>query len=114
MPLMAVRNTLTANGIAYPLQGQQFEILPYAAWAEFAIMADTGATVFQTVYSGSDLLQQQGQTQILAVATPIVYPDHYQLKDLAAKGERLSIELREGAAGTPIVRSSVIITPYVR
>ena len=110
MPMMQQRTTMTASGIAYPLQGLQFEILPYDSFVEFAILADTGASVRNTVYSGSDLLSQSSLTQILAVASPIVYPDHYILNDAAGQSERLSVELQETAAGTPIVRTSVRIT----
>lgn len=113
MPLLAKRTTMTASGQAFPLQGDQFEILPYDAAVQFAVLADTGASVRNTVYSGSDLLQQSALTQILAVASPILVPDHYQLSDVAAKGERLSVELLEVAAGTPIVRTNVIVTPVV-
>ena len=111
MPTIKKLTTMTASGEAFPLQGDQFEILPYDAVVEFAIMADTGATVRSTVYSGSDLLQQSAQVDILAVASPILYPDHYNLTDVAAKDERLSVQLLEGAAGTPIVRTQVKVTP---
>lgn len=111
MPLIAKRTTMTASGEAFPLQGDQFEILPYDAYVEFAVYADTGATVRNSIYSGSDLLQQQSLVPILAVASPILYPDHYNLNDVAAKDERLSVQLLEGAAGTPIVRTQVKITP---
>lgn len=111
MPTIKKRTTMTASGQAFPLQGDQFEILPYDALCEFAVLADTGATVRSTIYSGSDLLQQSAITDILAVASPILYPDHYNLNDVAARGERLSVELLEGAAGTPIVRTQVRITP---
>lgn len=111
MPTIKKRTTMTASGEAFPLQGDQFEILPYDAFVEFAILADTGATVRVTVYSGSDLLQQQALADILAVASPILYPDHYNLNDIAAAGERLSVALLEGAAGTPIVRTQVRVTP---
>jgi len=110
MPVMNTRTTMTANGIARPLSGLQFEILPYDSFVEFAMLADTGATVNATAMSGSDILQQLGQLMILAVANPIIYPDHYVLNDVAGKGERLAIELQEAAAGTPIVRCSVRIT----
>lgn len=110
MPLMNTRTTMTANGTSRPLQGLQFEILPYNSLVEFAILADTGATVNNTVYSGSDLLAQSSITQILAVASPIIYPDHYVLNDVAGWNERLSIELVEAAGGTPIVRTSTRIT----
>lgn len=113
MPLIAQRNTMTANGNAFPLQGNQFEILPYDSYVEFAVLADTGATVLVTVYSGSDLLQQQANAQILAVASPILWPDHFTLNDYAGMGERLSVQLLEAAAGTPIVRTNVKITQLV-
>ncbi len=111
MPTIKKRTTMTASGSAFPLQGDQFEILPYDAICEFAILADTGATVLATVYSGSDLLQQSSNVDILAVASPILYPDHYNLNDVAARGERLSVQLQEMAAGTPIVRTMVRVTP---
>lgn len=110
MPMMNARTTMAANGLSYPLQGLQFEILPYASFVQFAVLADTGASVRNTVYSGADLLSQSSLTQILAVASPIIQPDHYTLTDAANKGERLSVELLEVAGGTPIVRTSVILT----
>jgi hypothetical protein len=111
MPTIKKRTTMTASGQAFPLQGDQYEILPYDALCEFAVLVDTGGAVRVTVYSGSDLLQQSAVGDILAVASPILYPDHYNLNDVAARGERLSVELLETAAGTPIVRTQVRITP---
>jgi hypothetical protein len=111
MPLLKKRTTMTANGLAYPLQGDQYEYLPFDALVEFAIVGDTGASVRGTVYSGSDLLMASSLIDILAVASPIVYPDHYALNDVAAAGERLGVELQETAAGTPIVRTNVRVTP---
>lgn len=110
MPVMNTRTTMVASSLAYPLQGLQFEILPFNSFVEFAILADTGASVRNTVYSGSDLLSQSALCQILAVASPIVYPDHFLLNDVAGRSERLSIELLEVAAGTPVVRGQVRIT----
>lgn len=112
MPLLKKRTTMTANGTANPLVGDQYEYLPFNALCEFAILADTGATVRATVFSGSDLLQQSSQVDILAVASPILDPDHYSLKDIAGQGERLGVELMEMAAGTPIVRTQVKVTQY--
>lgn len=111
MPLIKIATTMTANGTAYPLQGSQYEFLPFDALVEFAILADTGGVVSGTVFSGSDVLMQSSPVDILAVASPIIYPDHFALQDVAAAGERLSVELVEGAAATPVVRSVVRITP---
>lgn len=111
MPLIKVSTTMTANGTAFPLNGNQYEFLPFDAAVAFAILADTGATVNASVYSGSDVLLQNSLVDILAVASPIINPDHYNLSDVAAAGERLSVELSEMAAGTPVVRTSVMIQP---
>lgn len=111
MPIIAVRNTLAANGQAFPLQGNQYEFLPFDAFVEFAILGDALAVVNASVFSGSDVLMQNAQIDVLAVANPIIYPDHYNLSDVAAAGERLGVTLQEAAAATPIVRTSVRITP---
>lgn len=110
-PQMKVRTTMAANGEAFPLVGQQYEVLDFDALVEFAILGDTGATVRATVYSGTDVLQQNSLIDSLAVTAPILYPDHYALTDGVGAGERLSVQLFEGAAGTPVVRTQVRITP---
>lgn len=111
MPLIKAATTMVANGTAHPLAGSQYEFLPFDAQVLFAILADTGATVNASVFSGSDVLMQNSLVDILAVASPIIFPDHYNVQDVAAAGERLSVELFEMAAATPIVRTSVMIQP---
>lgn len=110
MPFLKKRTTMTANGTANPLQGDQYEYLPFNALCEFAVLADAAATVRGSVYSGSDILQQSSQLDVLAVASPILYPDHYSLNDIAPRGSRLNVELVEAAGGTPIVRTQVRVT----
>jgi len=111
MPLIKVRTTLAANGTSFPLQGNQYEFLPFDALVEFAILGDAAAVVNASVFSGSDVPQQESQIDDLAVANPILYPDHYSLQDVAAAGERLGVSLTEAAGATPIVRTNVRITP---
>lgn len=111
MPLIKARTTMAANGEATPLAGNQYEYLPFDALVEFAVLVDTGGTVRATIFSGTDVLLQNSLVDVLAVASPILYPDHYSLSDGAAAGERLNVQLFEGAAGTPIVRTQVKITP---
>lgn len=111
MPMIRKRTTMTANGTATPLSGDTYEILPFPALCEFAVLGDAGATVRASVTSGTDVLQSNSQIDLLAVASPILYPDHYTLNDIANRGERLVVELTEMAAGTPIVRTQVRITP---
>jgi len=110
MPTIRVNNTLVAGVPTFPLQGSQYEYLPFNARVEFAII-ETSAVgdVSATVFSGTDVLQQAGAIT-LKTAGATVYPDDFLLDDVAAAGERLSVELL-GAAGAEEVQTTVKITP---
>jgi hypothetical protein len=110
MPTIRVTTTnIPANATAFPLQGNQYEYLPFPALVEFAIVANV-ATIAATVYSGSDVLQQAGAVTVKA--TSPVYPDDFLLSDVAMAGERLSVELREtGGVATTDIETVVKITP---
>lgn len=111
--LVKVTNTVTAAGEqAFPLRGSQYEILPHDSVVEFAITTDV-AVVNVTVYSGTDLLQQSAPADILAAASPQLYPDHFILKDAAAKGERIGVELMKISGAASAVRTQVNITPII-
>jgi len=110
MPTIRVLTTdIPANGSANPLQGNQYEYLPFPARVEFAVVA-SAAGIDVTVYSGSDLLQQGGPASVKA--TPVLYPDDFLLDDVAGQGERLNVILRE-IAGTALtdIETVVKITP---
>lgn len=111
MPLIRVTTTnLPANSTAFPLQGNQYEYLPFAAALAFAVVA-TAATVDVTIYSGSDVLQQGGGPSV-KTALITVNPDDFLLSDVAAAGERLNVVLREtGGVATTDIETSVMITP---
>jgi len=111
MPTIRARNDIAANALAFPLTGNQYEYLPFDALVEFAIKADTGDVIFATVFSGSDLLMQQSRLDEIPVSTAIQYPWDVDVKDVAAQGERLNAELREGAGVVSTVRTVVWITP---
>jgi len=110
MPTIRVTTTnLAANATAFPLAGNQYEYLPFPARVEFAIVASADE-VDVTVYSGSDVLQQNGPATVKA--TSPVYPDDFLLDDVAAQGERLNVVLRETAGtGTVDIQTVVKITP---
>ncbi|NIP95038.1 MAG: hypothetical protein GWO24_16960, partial [Akkermansiaceae bacterium] len=94
MPTIKRTNANVAAGATVnPLVGSQYEYLPFDAMVEFAILADAGDTFNASVFSGSDVLMQNEPIDQLAVATPIRYPDDYQISDVAAAGERLGIQL---------------------
>jgi hypothetical protein len=109
MPLIVVRTVMTASGTATPLSGNQYEYLPFDAFVEIAVQA-SATGVLATVYSGSDVLMEEGPTQIGTINVSPKYPDDFFLHDEAVAGDRLSVRLRETAAGTPTVMTSVKIT----
>lgn len=110
MPIIRVTTTnLLANATAFPLQGNQYEYLPFPARVEFAVVANA-AGIDVTIYSGSDVLQQNGPATVKA--TPPLYPDDFLLDDVAAAGERLNVILRETAGvATTDIETVVKITP---
>lgn len=111
MPMISVTSALAAAGDqAFPLRGNQFEILPFDALVEFAITTDVVVTR-ASVYSGSDLLMQSSDVDLLAAATPHTYPDHFKLNDVAAQNERLGVELTKISGAANSVRTTVKITP---
>ena len=112
MPSILVQTTDAADGsTTSPLQGSQYEYLPFDALLEFAIYADTSDTFTLTVFSGSDVLMQSSTAPILATANPILYPDHYYLQDVAQAGERIGIQAVNGTGGAADFRTLVRITP---
>ena len=110
MPVMAVRTALAASSTATPLVGQQYEMLPFDANVEFAIQADATG-VLATVYSGSDLLYQEGPVQLGTINVQPKYPDDFYLQDVAAATERLSVLLRDTSGAARVVQTVVRITP---
>jgi len=123
MPTIRVRNnvTLAVPATIFPLQGNQYEYLPFNARVEFAIVGFSSTPadvdlVDATVYSGSDVLQQRGpisnKSLVTSGSTSPEYPEDFLLDDVAAAGERLSIEINTGdwaASGT--IDTVVKITP---
>lgn len=111
MPTIKRRTALAANATVSPLVGSQYEYLPFDALVQFAILADAGDSVNASVFSGSDVLLQNELVDNLALATPIQFPENYEIEDVAAAGERLGIQLTETAGLPATVRTIVRITP---
>ena len=111
MPLITKRVTLATGATATPLSGDQFEFLQYPAMVEFAVITDAITTTppVATIFSGSDLLQQEGPIQVKTTA--ILYPDDFVLSDVAAQSDRLNVLVRNADSATRIVTLQVRITP---
>jgi hypothetical protein len=111
MPTVKRTSTLVANGVAFPLQGSQYEYLPFDALIQAAIRADTGDVAVATMFSGTDLLLEESPVDERALTEPIIFPDDYDIQDVAAAGERIGITIRETAGAAAVVRTVVRITP---
>lgn len=93
------------------LTGSQFEFLPYDAALEFGLNGDAnGGDLRVDVYSGQDVLMENAPMS--TQNRQPIYPDDYQLTDVAAAGERIKIRVRNtnGAAARTLFHS-VRITP---
>lgn len=111
MPTIRRTTVLAANATANPLQGSQYEYLPFNAMVEIAILSVTAGAVQASVFSGSDVLLQNEVVDSAALAVPVVYPDNYDISDVAAAGERLGITITDIGGAGDTVRTVVRITP---
>ena len=109
---MLIRKTIAAAAAAgtyFPLQGSQYEYLLFNAYVEFAILQDGNTDAnLATVFSGSDVLQEQSAIDVKATAP--TYPDDFLLADAAAAGERLGVQITKVGTTDP-VSVAVRITP---
>lgn len=113
MPLVQASTTIAAGAVNdNVLSGSQFEFLPYDAALAFGFTADAtnGGNARIDVYSGQDVLCE-GLVPSLQARTP-VFPDDFNLDDVAAAGERIKIRIRNiGASGTITFYYALKITP---
>lgn len=109
MPTIKVSTSIPANGtVDNVLTGNQYEFLPYNALLEFAIVA-AAIGLLADVYSGSDTLIESGDVSS-ANRSPI-YPDDFDLTDVAAGGERIKVRIRNTTGAAIIARTTCRITP---
>lgn len=115
MPTIRKSVAVAFGGVpVYPLQGDQYEYLPFPARVQFGIVGlnTAGIATTATVYSGSDVLQQNAPiTKRAAGATAPIYPDDFLLDDAAEAGERLNVVLANSGTVNDTVEVVCIITP---
>src|SRR5262245_48643809 len=110
MPTIQGTRTLQASEtVDNILANSQFEFMPYHGAVRFGLTQDTNASVLCDVYSGQDVLMETG---LISTANRVpINPDDFNLRDVAAAGERLKVRARNTAAATRVIFWAVEITP---
>jgi len=111
MPSFTFSQIFTANGTVRPLDGWQYEYLPWAA--EVMVMArSTDVNVVAVYTSGSETIVEESPVQ--GGGTIGVIPSSLNTPIQgwhAAAGDRLKLSYREVAGGTPTIDGIIEIQP---
>lgn len=91
------------------LLGSQFEFMPFNGAVRFGLVQDTNGSILCDVYSGQDVLMETG---LVSTQNRIpINPDDFNLRDVAAMGERLKIRARNTAAANRTIFWAVECIP---
>jgi len=90
------------------ITGSQWEYLPYNARLDFGLVA-SATGLLADVYSGADVVAE-GFSLSTQNRFPI-YPDDFNLGDVAAAGERIKIRIRNTTGGALTAFFSMRVTP---
>lgn len=111
MPQLPFSQVMTANGTANPVDGWQYEYLPYAAECTVLQRATTTG-VRAVITSGSETIMEEAPVQGGGTAGTTPSPLNTPVQSwIGAAGDRIKIRLREVAAGTPTVDGILEINP---
>lgn len=110
MPSFPFTQSVAAGATYLPLDGWQYEYLPFPARCDIGLAAAAVGCV-ATVTSGSDTLMEEAP---LTIGTASVIPSPLNvpfMSDDAAAGDRLKIRVRNTSGGAIIVSGIINITP---
>jgi len=111
MPSFPFTAAVLTGATYLPLDGWQYEYLPFPARVEIGMNA-TAVGMVATVTSGSDTLMEEAPIQAGGTAGVIPSPlNTPYLSDDAAAGDRLKIRARNTTGGTITVNGVCNITP---
>jgi len=97
MPLMKFTGSVAANSTnTNVLNGSTFEFMKSNAQVQFAVLGSATGLV-ATVRSGSDTLMEE--SPISTQNRFGIYPDDFDLDDVAEAGDRLIVSIRNTTAG---------------
>lgn len=111
MPTVNKQVSVPANGTTdNVLSGSQYEYLPFPAYIEVGL-STTATGILTTIYSGPDVLAEEGAVTVGTANVYPKYPDDFFYTDEAAAGDRLRVSLRNTTAGALVVMASIRIRP---
>jgi|SRR5215475_9274816 len=110
MPSIVLSTSIPAGQSVNVVQGTQYEFLPFHAHLEFAIVT-TVTGMLATIYSGTDLLMQEGPIDLKTAGQLPIYPDNFHVNDDAAQGDRVNVTVRNTTAGALTAITVIRINP---
>lgn len=111
MPSFSFSIPVVAGAIARPLEGWQYEYLPWAA--EVTVLARAVAIAMVQVYtSGSETIVEESPTQAGGVAGVTPSPLNTPVQGwMGAAGDRLKLSYRNTSGATIVVDGIIEIVP---
>lgn len=111
MPSFTFSQALVANGTFRPLDGWQYEYLPWPA--EVQVLSRATALGVVNVYtSGSETIVEESPTQAGGTAGVIPSSLNTPIQGwIGAAGDRIKLNYRETIGGTPTVDGIIEIQP---
>lgn len=111
MPRFTFNTSIAAGATTNPLQGWQYEYLPWNAIVR--LLAQTTATgVLLTIYSGSETIQQEAPLD--GGGTANVLPNSFKVEPIgfrAPGGDRLVLNFRNTTGGALAVTGVIDVNP---
>lgn len=113
MPSFIFSQALTANGTFNPLDGWQYQYLPWPA--EVQVLSRSTATgVVQVYTSGSETIVEESPTQAGGTAGVTPSPLNTPVQGWhAAAGDLLKLKFRETLGATPTVDGIIEVQPLI-
>jgi hypothetical protein len=106
MPTATISTSIAAGATATPLLGTQYEFVNDASQVQLGILAEATG-VLQTVYMGSDLIQEEAPAIIGAANAIPLWPDHFLVSENVYAGTRLKVQLRNSSGGTIVCKTTI-------
>jgi len=113
MPSFTFSESIAANGTIRPLDGWQYEYLPYPA--EIQVLARVAAVgVVNTYTSGSETVVEESPVQSGGTAGVIPSPLNTPVQGwVGAAGDRLKLNYRNTTAGAIAIDGIIELTPLI-